>query len=170
MRPAESEGDLTNDELADLYRRYGLLLRRRCRSIVRDEVLAEDGLQAAFLKIVESREALGAADNRLAWMYRVVDRACFDQLRRRKVRRAEPIEEHEDTPAAGPGVDVEARNAVLRLLHDLSASEYQVAVLAYVDGVTQAEIAEALGVSRPTIWKRLVAIRERAARLLEGTR
>jgi RNA polymerase sigma-70 factor (ECF subfamily) len=170
MRPRESEGDLTNDELAELYRRYGLLLRRRCRSLLRDDVLAEDALQAAFLKILESREALGAADNRLAWMYRVVDRACFDHLRRRKVRRAEPIEEHEDTHPAGPGVDVEVRNAVFRLLHDLSESEYEVAVLAYIDGITQAEIAQALGISRPTIWKRLVAIRERAAKLLEVAR
>lgn len=66
-------GALTNDELAELYRRYGVMLRRRCRALLRDEEQAEDALQGAFLKIVESKRALQAADNRLAWMYRVVD-------------------------------------------------------------------------------------------------
>ena len=165
MPTADDERELTNDELTELYRRYGFLLRRRCRSILRNEAQAEDALQSAFMKMIESRSR--PVENRLAWMYRVVDRCCFDQLRRRKVRRAEPIEDHVDAGIAGPGVDVEARNAVLRILQDLSESEYEVAVLAYVDGAPQAEIAATLGLSRPTIWKRLVSIRERAARLLE---
>ncbi len=129
----------------------------------------EDALQSAFVKIVESKQSLQAAGNRLGWMYRVVDWCCFDALRRRKVRQAEPIGDHEDTGLAAPGVDVEARNAVARVLHELSESEYEVAVLAYVDGLPQSEIARLLGLSRPTIWKRLVAVRERAAKLFEVT-
>jgi RNA polymerase sigma-70 factor (ECF subfamily) len=160
---------LTNDELAELYRRYGLLLRRRCRALLRNEEQAEDALQSAFLKVVESKRALQAADNRLAWMYRVVDRCCLDALRRREVRRTEPIDEREDAEPAAPGVDIDARNTITRVLHELSDSEYEVAVLAYVDGVPQNEIAKLLRLSRPTIWKRLVAIRERAAKLLEVT-
>jgi RNA polymerase sigma-70 factor (ECF subfamily) len=167
--PTDDGADLTNEELAELYRRYAFLLRRRCRMLLRDEALAEDALQTAFVKIIESRAALARADNRLAWMYRVVDRSSFDLLRRRRVRRAEPIDQHSDTTAAAPGVDLEARNAVLRVLSELTESEYKVAVLAYVDGVPQTEIASALGLSRPTIWKRLLSIRERAARLLEVT-
>src|SRR6516225_6416303 len=135
---------LTNDELAELYRRYGLLLRRRCRALLRDDAQAEDALQSAFLKIVESKQALRSADNRLAWMYRVVDRCCLDALRRRKVRRTEPIDEREGAEPAGPGVDLDARNAITRVLHELSDSEYEVAVLAYVDGVPQNEIAKLL--------------------------
>jgi RNA polymerase sigma-70 factor (ECF subfamily) len=165
MPGAEDESELTNEEIAELYRRYGFLLRRRCRSILRDEARAEDALQGAFVKMIESRS--GLVENRLAWMYRVVDRCCFDQLRRGRVRRAESIDDHEGAGLASPAVDVEARNAVWRVLHELSESEYEVAVLAYIDGVPQQEIAAILGISRPTIWKRLVSIRERAARLLE---
>ncbi|HLK90554.1 MAG TPA: sigma-70 family RNA polymerase sigma factor [Polyangia bacterium] len=167
--PTDDGADLTNAELAELYRRYGFLLRRRGRTLLRDEALAEDALQTAFVKIIESRAALARAENRLAWMYRVVDRCCFDLLRRRRVRRTEPIDGRADTALAVPGVDVEARDAVLRVLGELSDSEYEVAVLAYVDGTPQTEIASTLGLSRPTIWKRLLAIRERAARLLEVT-
>ncbi len=167
--PTDDGADLTNGELGELYRQYGFLLRRRCRMLLRDEALAEDALQTAFVKILESRAALARADNRLAWMYRVVDRCSFDLLRRHRVRRAEPIDQHADAALAAPGVDVEARNAVLRVLSELTDSEYEVALLAYVDGVPQTEIASTLGLSRPTIWKRLLSIRERAARLLEVT-
>lgn len=160
---------LTKDELAELYQRYGFLLRRRCRALLRDEEQAEDALQSAFVKIVESKGALQIAQNRLAWMYQVVDRFCLDALRRRKVRRAEPIDQREDAEPAAPGVNLEARDAITRVLHELSDSEYEVAVLAYVDGVPQSEIAKLLRLSRPTIWKRLVAVRARAAKLLEVT-
>jgi DNA-directed RNA polymerase specialized sigma24 family protein len=66
-------------------------------------------------------------------------------------------------------VDHEARNAALLILHELTEPEYEVAVLAYIDGVNQTEIAARLGLSRPTIWKRLTAVREHAARVLGGT-
>jgi RNA polymerase sigma-70 factor (ECF subfamily) len=158
---------MTNDELAELYRRYGYLLQRRCRALLRDDVAAADALQDAFVKFIHASDDLRAADNTLAWMYRVVDRCCFDQLRRAKVRRAEPYDEHEGEALAHPAVvDLEARDAALRILEHLPEQEYEVAVLAYVDGVHQTEIANMLGLSRPTIWKRLNAVRERAARLL----
>jgi RNA polymerase sigma-70 factor (ECF subfamily) len=161
-------GGLTNDELADLYRRYGYLLQRRCRTLLRNEAAAADALQDAFVKFIQAGDALRAADNQVAWMYRVVDRCCFDQLRRAKHRRAEPIEDHEDAAQRHPDVDLVARNAALRILHELTEAEYEVAVLAYVDGINQTEIANRLGLSRPTIWKRLTAVRERAARVLGG--
>jgi len=167
--PAEREEPAAvTDELAQLYCQYGFLLRRRCRRLMRDEHGAEDVLQEVFVKFLQSKDELLAAQNRLAWMYRVVDRACLDFIRRRKVRRVEPIESHEDVGAHHPGVDIEARNVVLRLLHELPDAEWEVAVLAYIDGMNQTEIAGALGLSRPTIWKRLTAVRQRVIRLVGG--
>jgi RNA polymerase sigma-70 factor (ECF subfamily) len=156
----------SNDELAELYRRYGFLLQRRCQTLLRDAAAAEDALQDVFLKIMGAKLALTGAENPVAWMYRVVDRACFDHLRRRKLRRTEPIDDHPDE--IGPGVDVEARQAALRILHELTEAEYEVAIMAYVDGMNQTEIASALGVSRPTVWKRLTQVRERAVSVLGG--
>jgi RNA polymerase sigma-70 factor (ECF subfamily) len=167
--PAEREEPASvNDEFAQLYCQYGFLLRRRCRRLVGDDHAADDVLQEVFVKFLQSRSALFAAENRVAWMYRVVDRACLDFMRRRKVRRVESIESHEDAGAQHPAVDLEARNAVLRLLRELPDAEWEVAVLAYVDGMNQTDIAAALGLSRPTIWKRLTAVRERLSRLVGG--
>jgi RNA polymerase sigma-70 factor (ECF subfamily) len=164
-------GGEADEELAALYRRYGFLLRRRCRTLLRDEAAAEDALQDSFIKFIQARDDLRAAENPVAWMYRVVDRCCFDHLRRAKHRRAESLDS-DDAPGehavSHPGVDLEARDAALRILDELTEPEYQVAVLAYVDGVNQTDIAAMLGLSRPTIWKRLTAVRERATRILGG--
>ncbi len=169
MRAVAAEG-FTNEELAGLYTRYGFLLQRRCRALLRDHAAADDALQDAFVKILQAGDGLREADNPVAWMYRVVDRCCFDSLRRARVRRTEPIDEEQHSSGVHPAVDHEMRNAALKILHELTEPEYEVAVLAYIDGVNQTEIASMLGLSRPTIWKRLTAVRERAARLLGGAR
>ena len=44
----------------------------------------------------------------------------------------------------------------------------QIAILAFVDGFSQGQIAERLGWSRQTINKKLKQIRETATELLEG--
>lgn len=163
-RETASESD--SAELATLYVRYGFLLRRRCRMILGDEASAEDALQDVFVKVLDSPDALRQAENPLAWLYRVVDHACFDQLRKRRHRRSELLEDHEEASMCHPNVEIEARNAVVRILDSLDEEEAQVAVLAYIDGIHQTEIASMLGLSRPTIWKRLNAVRERASRIL----
>ena len=168
MRISAEEEGASNEELAQLYRRYGFLLQRRCRTLLRDSAAADDALQDAFIKIMNATQALHSAENPIAWMYCVVDRCCFDQLRRTKVRRTEAINGDEDRHAVHPGVDVEARDAALRILNQLSEAEYEVAVMAYVDGMSQVEIAAALGLSRPTIWKRLTQVRKRATSILGG--
>jgi hypothetical protein len=95
------------------------LLQRRCRTLLNDEAAAEDALQNAFVKFMHHKRALRAAANPVAWMYRVVDRCCFDQIRRRKYRRADSIDDPENDPNPHPGIDLEARNVVIRILHAL---------------------------------------------------
>lgn len=157
---------LTKAELSDVYRRYGYALHRRCRLLLRDETLADDVLQEVFVKLLRSGAAFRGADHPLRWLHRVADRACFDQLRRAKhLRRADPIEDSPDL-VAPPGVDHEARSAALRVLAKLDAEEQGLAVMAYVDGLTQNEIARELGISQPAVYKRLAHLRERASRAL----
>jgi RNA polymerase sigma-70 factor (ECF subfamily) len=159
---------LTRDELTDLYRRYGYALHRRCTVLLRDAASADDALQETFVKLLRSGAGVRNADQPLRWLQRVADRTCFDQMRRTKhLRRADSIEDESAASiAAPPGIDVEARSAALRVLSRLGDDEQSLAVMAYVDGLTQAEIARELGVSQPAIHKRLVQLRERATRAL----
>jgi RNA polymerase sigma-70 factor (ECF subfamily) len=157
---------ITPEDAARLYERYGFFLRRRCRTILRDPVAADDALQQAFERILRSGAGVMRADEPLRWLYRVVDRCCFDVLRSRR-RSIESSHGDEVGGTPHPGVNIEARDAVLKLLGTMSDEERTIAVLLFVDGMSQGEIADEVGLSRVTVNKRIAALRARAEQYLE---
>jgi RNA polymerase sigma factor (sigma-70 family) len=152
---------LGSDEVSGLYAKYGFFLRRRCRTILRDDALADDALHEAFVKIMRGGASIREADEPLRWLYRVVDRCCIDALRKRR-RSVETPSEHEGA-GAHPGVAIELRDAVLHLLGTFDEEQMRIALLLVLDGLSQGEIAEEVGVSRVTVNRKIQAIRAGAA-------
>ena len=64
---------LSNSEVARVYRRYGHLMLRRCRVVLRDETLADDALQEAVIKLMRYGAELQQVDAKLRWLYRVTE-------------------------------------------------------------------------------------------------
>jgi RNA polymerase sigma-70 factor (ECF subfamily) len=156
------QGALEQAEVEEIYRRYRLDLLRRCRRILRDDALAEDALQDAFVKIMRHGAALRAADSKLGWLCRVVDHCCFDVQER---KRREPVTDLEPAPVrlrptGAAEVQAQARSFLERLRH----SELAVTVLAYVEEVNQGQIADELGHCRQSINKKLKRLRARFRR------
>jgi RNA polymerase sigma-70 factor (ECF subfamily) len=135
-------------------------LLRRARVIVRDDTLAHDVLQETFVRLMRSDIDFTHVEFPLRFLYRTVHRVALDALRRRKVRASAPLEDAE--PLAHPSVDSEERDYALRLLADLDEETAQIALYAFVEGMSQEEIAQELGYSRVTINKRLTALKARA--------
>jgi RNA polymerase sigma factor (sigma-70 family) len=160
--------ELTNQEVAEVYRDYGHLLLRRCRLLLRDPGLAEDALQEAFIKVMRYGAELRRVEARLRWLYRVVDRCCFDLMKRRG--RLAEVDAPVELIGPHPAIQLELRDAALRLLHRLGDRDRTLAVMAFVDGMSQEAIAGETGWSRQTVNKRLQAIRKRADRLTGGKR
>lgn len=156
-------------DLDALYRRYGILLRRRCRMLLRDDTLADDALHEAFVNVMHHHERFAAAAEPLRFLYRTVDNACFDQLRKHKRRREDELQDYKQLASPHPFVHIEERNAVVELLTSLPDDERTIAVCAFVNGMTQSDIALEVGLSRVTIGKKLDAIRERARVFLEDS-
>lgn len=160
-----SEG-LSNREVVDLHRRYGLLLRRRCLMLLRDPAHVDDAFQEMFLKLMRAGAPVRSAEEPLRWLYRVVDRTCFDLLRKTKhARRAAPIDDVLDELPAHSGLEAEVRRAAMELLDALGEEDQRIAVMAFLDGMNQREIADELGYSRMTIIKRMARLRERVERI-----
>jgi RNA polymerase sigma-70 factor (ECF subfamily) len=154
---------LTSAELKEVHRRYGPFLRRRCLILLRERALADDAFQEVFMKLLRHGAPFRSAPHPMRWLHRVTDHACFDLLRtRRRSRLASPLDEAEDL--VHPGVAPDVRHAVLDALSGLSDEDKQIAVLAFVDGMSQQEIADDVGYSRVTVNKRIAAIRERLVR------
>lgn len=151
-----------------MYHKYGHLVLRRCRSILRDEAEAQDALHDVFVRALRYRQSLDRADSRLRWLYRAAERCCFDKLRRR--RREVSVMPEDLTRVAQDGLAdsaSEAKEVVLALLGRFEPKVQQVAILYYLDELPQEEIASQLGWSRRTVGKKLTLLRRRAKILAE---
>jgi RNA polymerase sigma-70 factor (ECF subfamily) len=157
-------------ELYDRHRRvaYGLALR-----IVRDEALAEDVVQEAFLAVwrgaarfVPERGKAGT------WLLTIVHRRAVDVVRREERRRTEPLPEGDEAgvrPSAADDAWLRLeRERVQQALQSLPDPQREAIELAYYGGFTQSELAERLGEPLGTIKSRMFAGLGRLRELLES--
>ncbi|MFO0575699.1 MAG: sigma-70 family RNA polymerase sigma factor [Polyangia bacterium] len=157
---------MTPEELATLYRTYGALVLGRCRRILQEDMAAEDALQEVFLRLWRYEASFAAAESKLGWLYRVAARCSLDQLARRRSRKEVSFLDRPPQPepytASQP---VEDRDVVLRFLSRFEPKLQEVAVLHYIDGLGQEEIARETGWSRQTVFKKLTQLRQHAVKL-----
>ena len=142
-----------------MYQRYGALLSRRCRLLLRDPAQADDAVQELVSVLLRRGEGFRAAESPYRWLCRVADRTCIDLLRRgRHLRTAIDIDDL-DPIGVAPGIDPEARCAVVESLAQLDEDQQSLAIMLFVDGLTQGEAAAELGISRVTVNKRAQELR-----------
>ena len=157
--------------LAELYDRvggtaYGLAFR-----VLRDEALAEDAVQEAFLGLWRSAGSfIPERAKASTWILTLVHRRAVDLVRREQRRRAEPLE---GTPEPAVGSAEEAawlrldRERVQGALAKLPDQQREAIELAYYGGYTQSELADRLGQPIGTIKSRMFAGLTRLRELLE---
>jgi RNA polymerase sigma factor (sigma-70 family) len=150
---------MSADSLEELYRRYGPLVLRRCRQLLRESAEAEDALQEVFMQIVRNPH-LVSAEFPSSLLYRMATNICLNRLRR-ATRRAETGDEKILATLAAED-DVESRSAAGRLLDRVfrrhPESTRVMAVLHYVDGLTLEEVARETALSVSGVRKRLRAL------------
>lgn len=151
-------------DLSDTYRRYYPLLVRKCQRMLGDGHEAEDLAQEAFLRF--SRSDVPGDDPRTvtAWLYRTSTRLAIDRLR---ARRREGLTSLASLAAdeAGPDRSLDAQALLTELVRRVPRDEIEAALLSRVDGLTQVEIAEVLGVHERSVRRLLARFEERVARL-----
>ncbi len=154
-----------------LYRRYGPMVHRRCKSLLGDEDRAADAMQDTFALLLVHQTRLDAdAPSSLLW--RMATNVCLNRLRGQK-RRGETADEGLLEAIAGAD-DLEGRSvagAVLdRLFGREPASSRTMAVMHLVDGMTLEEVAREHGLSVSGVRKRLRTLKARLEALEpEGT-
>ncbi len=145
--------------VAEAYARFGHLVRKRCKAILRDDALAEDALHDVFARILSSEVSL-EIEEPLRMLYVVATRIAIDHQRRAK--RKPNGEELFDETLAAPSNDCDLWSGLRRLFETMTDDERTLSILVFRDGFTQEEAADSLGVSRVTVNKRIQGIRERA--------
>lgn len=150
-------------DLTLAYRRFFPLLVRKCSRMLRDPHAAEDVAQESFLRL--ARSGLLLTDDRAvtAWLYKTSTRLAIDRLR----RRAPAVDTSLELLVSAPVQHEEslARRMLAILRVRTPDDELAAAVLFHVDGLTQAEVADVLGVSERSVRRWLASFGERTARL-----
>jgi RNA polymerase sigma-70 factor (ECF subfamily) len=149
------------------FERFGPMVVRRCRALLRDEHEAQDATQDVFVALLRAGDRL---DDQApaALLLRVATNVCLNRLRTRRRRpedrdhdRLLEIAALED--GAGEGRTL-ARSVLDRLFgkdDPLAASTRTIAVMHLVDGMTLEEVAREAGLSVSGVRKRLRTLRAR---------
>ena len=156
--------------LAELYDRYGRPAYGLALRVLRDEALAEDAVQEAFLAVWRTAPRFVPERGKAStWIFTLVHRRAVDLVRREVVRRADSLE-----GAPEPGGGDAGEEAWLRLqrervqdaLRQLPDQQREALELAYYGGFSQSEPAERLGQPLGTIKSRMFAGLARLRELL----
>jgi len=157
--------------LAELYDRVGGTAYGLAYRVLRDEALAEDAVQEAFLGLWRSAGSfIPERAKASTWILTLVHRRAVDLVRREQRRRTEPLE---GTPEAADGSAEEAawlrldRERVQAALAQLPDQQREAIELAYYGGYTQSELADRLGQPLGTIKSRMFAGLTRLRELLD---
>jgi RNA polymerase sigma factor (sigma-70 family) len=145
--------------LAELYDRYGRTAYGLALRVLRDQALAEDAVQEAFLTIWRTASKFVPERGKAStWILTLVHRRAVDTVRREQRRRADSLD-----LVAEPAVEGVEEDAWLRLqrervqeaLRRLPDAQREALELAYYGGFSQSELAERLGQPLGTIKSRM---------------
>ena len=168
------EKDLALD-VESHYLRYGPMVLRRCRTLLRDPAKAEDAMQDVFVSLIRSEDRL-RDEAPGALLLRVATNVCLNRLRGERRR---PEDAHEDDDLAlriaqadDGGGDAESRTLARSVLgklfgadDPLAASTRSLAFMHLVDGMTLEEVARESRLSVSGVRKRLRGLKGRLAEL-----
>lgn len=138
------------------YRRFGPMVLRRCRFLLRDEEKAVDAMHDVFVQLLDHRDGLEeTAPSSL--LHRMATNVCLNRLRSEQRRPQDSDEELLQQIASLD--DVESRTGAAALLDKLFGREVEstrtIAVMHLVDGMTYEQVAAEVGLSVSGVRKRL---------------
>jgi len=164
--------DSVNDALdvEALCHRYGPMVLRRCRRLLRDDDEALDACQDVFVRLLERRDRLNDRYPS-SLLYRMATNVCLNRIRDGGRRPAIHDEERLAAIAtAEPDGALDARLLLDRLFGREPVTTRTIAVLHYVDGLTYEEVARETRLSVSGVRKRLRRLRQRMKEMLDDRR
>lgn len=152
----------TGIDIEEYYTRYGPMVLRRCRQLLRDEDKALDAMQDVFAKVLMRKERLKDIYPS-SLLFRIATNICLNMIRDSKnhldikpediMTRIALTEDSEDR--------LIIQNTLDRIFNKEKKSTREIAVLHFVDGMTLKEVAKEVGLSLSGVRKRIKALRAR---------
>jgi RNA polymerase sigma-70 factor, ECF subfamily len=168
---------MDEDAFRSFYERTARPLWAYLSRLTGDPRLADDLLQDAYFRLLRSRTTYDSDDHRRRYLFRIATNLARDARRRARVA---PLDEAHDPEAREPEDPRSSGDAAGRAVRriDLSRAfkhlkprERAMLWLAYAQGSSHVEIADALGLTAGSVKQLLFRARRRLAGLLrEGNR
>ncbi len=155
------------DAFAELYRQHARYVKAIGRSILRKNDV-EDMCQDTFLLAFTRLASFAGNSQFRTWISRIAINQCLLSLRHgRQVSNGESWLVQLDAEKLDPVPDtqlegVPARLDLNRLLHVLAPMQRRVLTMAYLEGMSDLEIAEALGTGLATVQSQIFQAKRRA--------
>lgn len=144
-----------------LVTRYQALAQRTAYVILRDADAAQDAAQEAFVKAYRSIDRFREGAPLRPWLLRIVANEAINRAKSAGRHRHADLavaETEASDPVASPEAQAlagERRELLVRALNDMREDDRIVIAYRYFFDLTEAEMAEALGIARGTVKSRL---------------
>ncbi len=152
-------------DVDQLYRRYGHILFRRCRSLLRRDEDAMDAVQDVFAKVLKYSSKLDPMRSPLPWLLQIANRVCFDHYT--KNRRDPVLDNRGDVQMGVEGVRSEQKADLMEILSEFDQQMQDIVVAYHVEEMTMEEISADIGLSRKTVGKRIEQFQQSLERVVK---
>lgn len=147
-----------------LYRKYGPMVLRRCRFLLKNEDKALDAMQDVFVRLIERKNVITEICSSL--LFTMATNVCLNKIRADKLRSGPEFEVIaeivEDSSSSLEEEKVDTSVLLDCIFSERDSKDRQIAILHYVDGYTLEETAELTKMSVSGIRKRLNKLQEYA--------
>jgi RNA polymerase sigma-70 factor (ECF subfamily) len=163
------DGD--DEAIGAVYREYGGAVFAVAMRVLGDRTLAEESTQQTFVRAWRASRSFDASRELGPWLVTIARRVAIDVYRREARRPTTPLSSVAPDAPALVTLPPSAERAyevweVRRAVDALPADEREVVRLQHLDGFTQTEVAEQLGVPLGTVKSRSHRAHRRLAAVL----
>jgi len=150
-RPAVLDDQAT---LAYLYASYAPSIYNHCCKFLRSAAEARDATQETFVRVLSRGIVVTCEKAAIGYLYRTSTNICLNILSKQKMEMRAAAVLALNTPYVRWS-EFADREFILALLARSGEDQAQVAIMHYVEGMSQIEIADVLGITRKTVFNRL---------------
>jgi RNA polymerase sigma-70 factor, ECF subfamily len=152
---------------AEVYERYARPMYTVALQVVGRPELAADAVQQAFVQAWRAAASFTPDADLAPWLFTITRRAAIDAWRKERRHVVMDVDELEEPSVPGPSLETQWEAwEVRQALGELPGDEQEVVRLAYVDGLTQSEVAERLAIPIGTVKSRTHRAHRRLGTLL----
>jgi RNA polymerase sigma-70 factor (ECF subfamily) len=152
--------------LSALYGQYGRAVFTVCYRALGERTLAEEAAQQTFLQAWRAARSFDIGREPGPWLYAIARRAAVDVYRRERRHRADRLDDPEMVALPPSFEGMWEAWEVRRAIDSLTEEEAQVVRLTYLEGFSQEETADHLGIPLGTVKSRSARARKRLSVML----